>query len=111
MELVTGTGVAHSIFVLAVVISTGLLLGKIKIFGVSLGTTWILFFGILLGHLGLEINETVLHFIREFGLILFIYSIGMQVGPSFFLFQKGGITLNMLATGCVPGVVTTISST
>ncbi len=109
MELVTGTGVAHSIFVLAVVISTGLLLGKIKIFGVSLGTTWILFFGILLGHLGLEINETVLHFLREFGLILFIYSIGMQVGPSFFSsFKKGGITLNMLATGVVfLGVVTT----
>ncbi len=102
LELVTGTGVAHSIFVLAVVISTGLLLGKIKIFGVSLGTTWILFFGILLGHLGLEINETVLHFLREFGLILFIYSIGMQVGPSFFSsFKKGGITLNMLATGVV----------
>lgn len=109
MELVTGTGVAHTIFVLAVVISTGLLLGKIKIFGVSLGTTWILFFGILLGHLGLEINETVLHFLREFGLILFIYSIGMQVGPSFFSsFKKGGITLNMLATGVVfLGVVTT----
>ncbi|HHU97041.1 MAG: putative transporter [Bacteroidota bacterium] len=109
LELVTGTGVAHSIFVLAVVISTGLLLGKIKIFGVSLGTTWILFFGILLGHLGLEINETVLHFLREFGLILFIYSIGMQVGPSFFSsFKKGGITLNMLATGVVfLGVVTT----
>ncbi len=108
LELVSGTGVAHSIFVLAVVISTGLLLGKIKIFGVSLGTTWILFFGILLGHLGLEINETVLHFLREFGLILFIYSIGMQVGPSFFSsFKEGGITLNMLATGVVfLGVVT-----
>lgn len=89
LELVTGTGVAHSIFVLAVVIATGLLLGKIKIFGVSLGTTWILFFGILLGHLGLEINETVLHFLREFGLILFIYSIGMQVVPAFSPFKKG----------------------
>ncbi len=108
LDLVTGTGVAHSVFVLAVVISTGLLLGKIKIFGVSLGTTWILFFGILLGHLGLEINETVLHFLREFGLILFIYSIGMQVGPSFFSsFKEGGITLNMLATGVVLlGVIT-----
>ena len=82
LELVTGTGVAHSIFVLAVVIATGLLLGKIKIFGVSLGTTWILFFGILLGHLGLEINETVLHFLREFGLILFIYSIEMCIRDS-----------------------------
>lgn len=108
VELVTGTGVAHSIFVLAVVISIGLLLGKIKVFGISLGTTWILFFGILLGHLGLEINATVLHFLREFGLILFIYSIGMQVGPSFISsFKQGGITLNLLASGVVLlGVVT-----
>ncbi len=108
VELVTGTGIAHSILVLALVISMGLLLGKIKIFGISLGTTWILFFGIFLGHWGLEINELVLHFLREFGLILFIYSIGMQVGPSFFSsFKQGGITLNMLATGVVLlGVVT-----
>ena len=108
MELVTGTGIAHSILILAVVISVGLLLGKIKIFGISLGTTWILFFGILLGHLGLEINELVLHFLREFGLILFIYSIGMQVGPSFFSsFKQGGITLNLIATGVVLLGVTT----
>ena len=108
VELVTGTGIAHSILVLALVISLGLLLGKIKIFGISLGTTWILFFGIFLGHLGLEINELVLHFLREFGLILFIYSIGMQVGPSFFSsFKQGGVTLNMLATGVVLLGVTT----
>lgn len=108
VELVTGTGIAHSILILAVVISVGLLLGKIKIFGISLGTTWILFFGILLGHLGLEINELVLHFLREFGLILFIYSIGMQVGPSFFSsFKQGGITLNLIATGVVLLGVTT----
>src|SRR5690554_1933690 len=98
VELVAGTGIAHSILVLAVVISIGLLLGKIKIFGISLGTTWILFFGILLGHLGLEINELVLHFLREFGLILFIYSIGMQVGPSFFSsFKQGGIKIGRAA--------------
>src|SRR5690554_3935842 len=110
MELITGTGIAHSILILAVVISIGLLLSKIKIFGISLGTTWILFFGILLGHFGLEINELVLHFLREFGLILFIYSIGMQVGPSFFSsFKQGGITLNLIATGVVLlGVVTTV---
>src|SRR5690554_420411 len=108
VELVTGTGIAHSILILALVISLGLLLGKIKIFGISLGTTWILFFGIFLGHLGLEINELVLHFLREFGLILFIYSIGMQVGPSFFSsFKQGGVTLNMLATGVVLLGVTT----
>lgn len=102
IELITGTGIAHSILVIAVVISVGLLLGRIKIFGISLGTTWILFFGIFLGHIGLQIDENVLHFLKEFGLILFIYSIGMQVGPSFFSsFKQGGITLNMLASGVV----------
>ncbi|MCE5206482.1 MAG: putative transporter [Porphyromonadaceae bacterium] len=109
VELVTGSGIAHSILVLAWVISIGLLLGKVKIFGISLGTTWILFFGIFLGHLGLEIDENVLHFLKEFGLILFIFSIGMQVGPSFFSsFKQGGITLNLLAAGVVfLGVLTT----
>lgn len=107
-ELITGTGIAHSILLLSVVIAFGLLLGKIKIFGISLGTTWILFFGIFLGHFGLQIHPEVLHFMKEFGLILFIYSIGMQVGPSFFSsFKKGGITLNLLATGVVfLGVIT-----
>ena len=107
-ELITGTGIAHSILLLSVVIAIGLSLGKVKIFGISLGTTWILFFGIFLGHFGLQINPEVLHFMKEFGLILFIYSIGMQVGPSFFSsFKKGGITLNLLATGVVfLGVIT-----
>lgn len=108
-ELVTGTGIAHSILVIAIVISGGLFLGRIKIFGVSLGITWILFVGIFLGHFGLHIDAEVLHFLKEFGLILFIYSIGMQVGPSFFSsFKQGGITLNMLASGVVLlGVLTT----
>jgi len=110
VELITGSGIAHSILVLAMVISVGLLLGKIKILGISLGTTWILFFGIFLGHIGLEIDPDVLHFLKEFGLILFIFSIGMQVGPSFFSsFKQGGITLNLLASGVVLlGVITTI---
>ena len=110
IELITGSGIAHSILVLALVISVGLLLGKIKIFGISLGTTCILFFGIFLGHLGLAIDPDVLHFLKEFGLILFIFSIGMQVGPSFFSsFKQGGITLNLLASGVVIlGVITTV---
>lgn len=108
-ELLFGTSVAHAIFVLALVISFGILLGRIKIFGISLGITWILFVGIFLGHLGLGIDEHILHFIKEFGLILFIYSIGMQVGPSFFAsFKEGGLTFNMLAAGVVfLGVITT----
>ena len=83
-ELVFGTGIAHSMFVFALVISIGISLGRIKIFGVSLGITWILFVGIAFGHFGLNIDPTILHFMKEFGLIIFIYSIGMQVGPSFF---------------------------
>lgn len=108
-ELIFGSGVAHAIFVLALVISIGILLGKIKIFGISLGITWILFAGIFFGHFGLGIDEHILHFIKEFGLILFIYSIGMQVGPSFFSsFKRGGITLNLLASSVVLlGVITT----
>lgn len=108
-ELVFGTGVAHSMFVFALVISIGIALGRIKIFGVSLGITWILFVGIAFGHFELTIDPVILHFVKEFGLILFIYSIGMQVGPSFFSsFKKGGLTLNMLAASIVfLGVITT----
>jgi putative transport protein len=110
IELISGSGIAHSILILALVIAVGLLLGKIKIFGISLGTTWILFFGIFLGHLGLHIEPELLHFLKEFGLILFIFSIGMQVGPSFFSsFKQGGITLNLLASGVVLlGVTVTV---
>ncbi len=108
-ELVFGTGIAHSVFVFALVISIGVVLGRIKIFGVSLGITWILFVGIAFGHFGLNIDPTILHFMKEFGLIVFIYSIGMQVGPSFFSsFKKGGLTLNMLAVSIILlGVITT----
>ena len=109
-ELVFGTGIAHSMFVFALVISIGIALGRIKIFGVSLGITWILFVGIAFGHFGLIIDGDILHFMKEFGLILFIYSIGMQVGPSFFSsFKKGGLTLNLLAASIVfLGVITTV---
>lgn len=108
-ELIFGTGIAHSMLVFALVISIGIVLGRIKIFGISLGITWILFVGIVFGHFGLNIDPTILHFMKEFGLILFVYSIGMQVGPSFFSsFKKGGLTLNMLAVSIVfLGVVTT----
>ena len=80
----------------------GVLLGKIKIFGVSLGVTFVLFAGILMGHFGFTGETHILHFIREFGLILFVFCIGLQVGPSFFSsFKKGGMRLNMLAVGIV----------
>ena len=96
------SSVAHIVFLYAFVIAAGVLLGKIKIFGVSLGVTFVLFTGILMGHFGFTGDTHILHFIREFGLILFVFCIGLQVGPSFFSsFKKGGMTLNLLAVGIV----------
>lgn len=101
-DLLWGEGIGHSILLLSFVIAVGIQLGKIKVFGISLGITFVLFVGIVLGHFGFTMNHEVLHFFREFGLILFVYSVGMQVGPGFFSsFKEGGITLNMLACGIV----------
>lgn len=101
-SLMFGTSIGHSILLIAVVIFVGIFLGKIKIAGISLGITWILFVGIIFSHFGLLMDPQALHFLKEFGLILFVYSIGLQVGPGFFSsFKKGGITLNLLATGVV----------
>ena len=109
-DLLWGEGIGHSILLLSFVIAAGIQLGKIKVFGVSLGITLVLFVGIILGHFGFTINHNVIHFFKEFGLILFVYSVGMQVGPGFFSsFKQGGITLNMLACGIVfLGVVTAV---
>ncbi|WP_297448429.1 putative transporter [uncultured Alistipes sp.] len=104
-----GGGVAHSVLILALVISAGIALGKLKIAGVKLGVTWILFVGIAVSHFGMRLEGHLIHFVKEFGLILFVYSIGLQVGPSFFSsFKKGGVTLNMLAVAIVfLGVIVT----
>lgn len=97
-DLIFGDSIGHAILLLALVIAAGIEFGKIKIFGVSLGITMVLFVGILMGHFGFTISPAILHFFKEFGLILFVYSVGMQVGPGFFSsFKKGGVTLNMLA--------------
>lgn len=105
-----GGGVAHSVLILSLVIAFGIMLAKIKVAGVSLGITWVLFVGIVFGHFDMTLNEHLLHFMKEFGLILFVYSIGLQVGPGFFsAFKKGGLTLNLLAMLVVfLGVVITI---
>lgn len=90
-------GVSHSIFILALVITLGLLLGRIKVKNVSLGLTWVLIVGIVFGYFNLNLNIELLHFLREFGLVLFVYALGLQVGPGFFAsFKKGGLQLNML---------------
>ena len=92
------TSLAATLVLLSFVIAVGIYLGKIRFWGVSLGVTFVLFVGILMGHFGYEIQPEVLKFVREFGLILFIFAIGLQVGPGFFSsFKKGGIRLNMLA--------------
>lgn len=77
-------GVSHSIFILALVITLGLTLGKLKVRNVSIGLTWVLLIGVVFGYFSLSLNEQLLHFLREFGLVLFVYSIGLSVGPSFF---------------------------
>lgn len=103
-------GIAQSIIILASVITLGILLAKIKVAKVSFGVTWILFVGIAFSHFGLSINPNTLHFVKEFGLILFVYSVGLQVGPGFFAsLKKGGLKLNLLATSIVLiGVITTL---
>jgi len=89
---------ASTILLYSFVIFTGIYIGKIKILGVSLGVTFVLFVGIIMGHFGYGADADVLHFLREFGLILFIFSIGMQVGPGFFSsFKEGGVKMNALA--------------
>ena len=101
-ELFFGTGIAHTLLLFALVIASGLWLGRFKIKGVSIGTTWILFLGILLSHFGFRGDPTALAFMKDFGLILFVFSIGLQVGPGFFQsFRKGGVTMNLLATGMI----------
>lgn len=94
--------VAHIVLLYTAVVAIGIYLGKIKIFGISLGVTFVLFAGILAGHFGFTGTTSTLNFLQDFGLIIFVFCIGLQVGPGFFeSFKKGGITLNLLACGIV----------
>ena len=100
--LTNPNSIAHIVALYAFVIAAGVLLGKIKFFGISLGVTFVLFVGILAGHFGFTGNPAILSFVQDFGLILFVFCIGLQVGPSFFSsFKRGGITLTLLAVGIV----------
>lgn len=94
--------VPHTLLIYALVIAIGIPLGRIKIFGVSFGVALVLFVGIAFGQLGFRVNDLVLQFAKEFGLILFVFSIGLQVGPGFFAsFKRGGMLMNGLAFGAV----------
>lgn len=96
------TSIAATLVLYSFVIAAGIYIGKMKIFGVSLGVTFVLFVGILMGHFGYIVDDVILKFVREFGLILFIFSIGLQVGPGFFSsFKKGGMRLNALAVTAI----------
>jgi putative transport protein len=90
--------VAHTILIYSLIIVVGVFLGKLKVFGVSLGITFVLFAGLAAGHFGFSANHLVIEFVKDFGLILFVFSIGLQVGPGFFSsFRKGGLSMNIMA--------------
>ncbi len=98
----TNDSVAHIVLLYAIVIAAGVLLGKVKIGGISLGVTFVLFAGIVAGHIHFTAPVNIMNFVQDFGLILFVFCIGLQVGPGFFeSFRKGGITLNLLATAAI----------
>ena len=92
----------QAVCVISVIIAIGLGLGKLRVCGISLGVTFVFFTGILAGHLGLSINTEILKYAEDFGLMLFIYELGLKVGPGFFSsFRSGGIKLNLLGLGLV----------
>ena len=102
MEWINSILIEHSVIqavvVIAMISALGLALGKISVYGVSLGVTFVFFVGIAAGHFGLSIDPQMLNYAESFGLIIFVYALGLQVGPGFFgSFRKGGMTLNMLA--------------
>ncbi len=106
MELIYDIFINHSalqaVIIISIIIAVGLALGKIRIWGISLGVTFVFFAGILAGHLGLSIDPTILHYTENLGLVLFVYELGLKVGPGFFSsFRKGGLQLNLLGIGVI----------
>jgi putative transport protein len=110
LDLFTNNSIAQTVLVFGLVVSTGIWLGRLKIGGISLGVTWVLFAGMFLSYLGILVDEKTEHFLKEFGLILFVYSIGLQVGPGFFAsLKKNALNNNLLAASIVSiGVLITI---
>jgi len=101
--------IAQSLIVLLIAISVGFFVGRIKIGSISLGVSAVMFVGLFLGHFGYRMDKSILVFVRDFGLILFVYGIGIQVGPTFFSsFKKDGLLFNLLAVGAVllGGIIT-----
>ena len=101
-EVFVNHSALQAVIVLSFLCAVGLSLGKVKILGVSLGATFVFFMGIVAGHFGVSIDQHILYYVESFGLVLFIYALGIQVGPGFFSsFRKGGITLNFLGLSVV----------
>ena len=108
-ELLLEKTFAQTIIVFGLVIAMGILLGKIKIYGISLGVTWVLFVGLFFSFIGVTINPVLQEFLKEFGLVLFVYTLGLQVGPGFFAsLNRNALVTNILAA-CIVffGVLTT----
>ena len=109
-DLFTKTSIAQSVIIYGLVIAFGIWMGRIKIAGISLGITWVLFAGLIFSYFGVEIDSGTEHFMKEFGLILFVYSIGLQVGPGFWAsLKKNALVNNLLAFAIVAtGVIITV---
>ena len=106
----TDQTIIQAVIILSLVSAIGLALGRIKFFGVSLGITFVFFTGILAAHFGISVNKDMLCFAQNFGLVIFVYALGLQVGPGFFSsFKKGGITMNIMGLGVIAlGIILTL---
>lgn len=102
LETLTEPSMIQAVAIISIVAAVGVYLGRLKIFGISLGITFVFFAGIMAGHLGVEVNKDMLNFAQNFGLIVFVYTLGLQVGPGFFSsLKKGGVELNMMGLGVI----------
>lgn len=102
LETLTEPSMIQTVLILSIVSAVGVYLGKVKLFGISLGVTFVFFAGILAGHLGIQVNKDMLYFAQNFGLIIFVYTLGLQVGPGFFAsLKKGGVELNMMGLAVI----------
>ena len=102
VETFTEPTLIQAVAVLSIVAAIGVYLGRLKIYGISLGVTFVFFTGIMAGHLGIKVNEDMLNFAQNFGLIVFVYTLGLQVGPGFFSsLKKEGVEMNMMGLGVI----------
>ena len=110
LETLTEPSMIQAVAVISIVAAVGVYLGRLKIFGISLGITFVFFAGIMAGHLGITVNKDMLNFAQNFGLIVFVYTLGLQVGPGFFSsLKKGGVEMNTMGLGVIAlGLILTL---